>query len=307
MKKYMFAFFFVLFVGTGFAFAGGSTEKWASDTTVVFDGESELIFSFPMPIPETYRINPEVLEALHKGEVEIYVDEELYGNLPMSIPMSNTKRAIVKDGNHELKARVAVDGEPEIVRTLSVSLNKTRASVSFNFWELSLVNTAAIQTLPKQLDEIELNRPIDLAYFKRLDTSIPAIQGLIPRTVPNPGYWTIIDSRTINFLYTRWNTINAVTDSNNRLIFVYYEINDISEMSAVLMLSTINNKGYGLINRPSSAEGLNLENNPKLLFLRSTKGDAYVYSGRLDNAGKGTVRIYHSSAEILSSNFRNIP
>jgi tetratricopeptide (TPR) repeat protein len=142
MKKALIGMMFL--AAANVVFAGGS--RWAPSGKFVYDGESEIIFSYT---------GPEGVLAC------VYGDGEFFGTLKTG----ETERMIVGDGSHTIEVHSGVYNEatkktvedPQAL-SLRVTARKNRNSVKIaisrtntqnRVTELTLTNTVAIETLPK--------------------------------------------------------------------------------------------------------------------------------------------------------------
>jgi tetratricopeptide (TPR) repeat protein len=142
MKK---AFIGVVFLAAAYtAFAGGS--MWAESDRVVYDGESELFFSYT---------GPEGVSA------RVYEDGTFLG----SLSAGETKRRITGDGGHTIEVRSGVynaateqtvEGPQSLNLRITARKNRSRIRIAIartngqnRVTDLALTDTAAIQTRPK--------------------------------------------------------------------------------------------------------------------------------------------------------------
>jgi TolB-like protein len=141
-----------VFMGTAFlcalanfAFAAG--QQWAADDRIVYDGESEVLFSYT---------GPEGVSA------RVYRN----GNFAGSLNSGETKRLVIADGSHTFDVRPGVYDaatqqtveDTAASKTVTVSSRKNRSSVRIVIAksggrnvvsEFGLKNAVAIQTQPK--------------------------------------------------------------------------------------------------------------------------------------------------------------
>ncbi|MDR1219632.1 MAG: penicillin-binding protein activator LpoB [Treponema sp.] len=188
MKKTLFCACFV--TAASLAFAGG---KWAADETLVYDGESEIIFTYSGPVG---------VSAI------VYEDGSYIGQLSAG----TSKRRIVADGNHTFEVRSAVYDAAKKktmedvagAKKLAIDSRKNRSRVSVSISSsngrnlitgFSLTNTAAISTRPKPEDTDAVAAPAarNAAKPDDIEGALQRTGRELLRTIPDNSILAIIN------------------------------------------------------------------------------------------------------------------